>query len=182
MCCKKWLRRRSGVTGGGNFWRLIGKNEARKGKQMGNDEENEEKWKKEGWKLGKIEKKNNKKGRRKMRNVRWKKLRTFFFLCFSLLINQWTFFCLYQNGNFHREKAKIAPGKNRVKRLHARKKSGTFSLPPKKNFPVTPLGRRGLWWQYYWNLYYLAIVFHQNVPLTIYTGGLWAYFFPGLFP
>ena len=31
----------------GNFWRLIGKNEARKkGKKMGNVEENEEIWKK----------------------------------------------------------------------------------------------------------------------------------------
>ena len=29
---------------------------------MGNIEENEEKWKKEGWKLGKIEKKNKKEG------------------------------------------------------------------------------------------------------------------------
>ena len=31
----------------GNFWRLIGQNEARKkGKKVGNVEENEEKWKK----------------------------------------------------------------------------------------------------------------------------------------
>ena len=67
----------SGVTGGGqggrvppprdfptgNFWQLIGKNEARKeGKKMGNVQENEEKWKKEGWKLGKIEKKIKKEG------------------------------------------------------------------------------------------------------------------------
>ena len=51
-----------------NFWWLIGKNEARKkSKKMGNVEENEEKWKKEGWKLGKI---GNKLERRKMRNVR----------------------------------------------------------------------------------------------------------------
>ena len=39
----------------GNFWQLIGKTEVRKeGKKMGNVKENEEKWKKEGLKLGKI--------------------------------------------------------------------------------------------------------------------------------
>ena len=37
--------------------------------KMGNVKENEEKWKKEGWKLGKVEKKL--KGRREMRNVSW---------------------------------------------------------------------------------------------------------------
>ena len=87
-----------------------------------------EKWKREGGKWWKIEKK-NKKGRRKMRNVSGKRteknLRTFFFL--FTLGNYWNSFGVSKNGNFYREKAKIMPGK--VKKW----------LCPLKNVTVTPM-------------------------------------------
>ena len=107
----------------GNFWQLIGENEARKkGKKMWNVEENEEKWIKEGWKSGFFFKKNEK-GRRKMRKCKvkndWKKLRTFLLFTFSRYTN-----------------VAISTGK----RLKSRwKKLGIETLPPQKTFPVTPL-------------------------------------------
>ena len=96
----------------GNFWQLIGKNEARK---KGN------KWEtlrkngiKEGWKLG------------------------FFFFCFSLL--EPVAFTLEPVKLFRGvPKWKLSPGKGlksrREKWLHAGKNPNT----PPKNFPVTPL-------------------------------------------
>ena len=67
MCISTQWRNRRGGGGGslsapqrlstGKFWRLIGKNEARKAmKKMENIEENEEKWKREGGKVGKMKK------------------------------------------------------------------------------------------------------------------------------
>ena len=63
---------------------------------------------------GKLEKK-----KRKMRNVRWKgltKVMLFFFLLVTLR-KPVKLFWVYQNGNFHQEKAKITitPGKHREK-------------------------------------------------------------------
>ena len=106
-------------------------------------EKKEEKLEKEGWKLGNIEQ--NKKERRKMRNEGGKWL--IYFLFFYLLLgNQWNIFEVYQNGNYHREKVKITPGKNREDWLidftpgKNRESGFAPSLPPKKKkFPVTPL-------------------------------------------
>ena len=88
----------------------------------------------------KIEKKRRKIVKRKVEieSGRWKSFKSykmrrgFFFFCFSLF--KTTKICLGSTKMeiFYREKA-----------FHARKKSGKMTLPPQKNFPVTPLTVRG---------------------------------------
>ena len=64
--------------------------------------------------------------------------RGLFFFCFVFVFvclfftfqNDWNLFWVYQHGNF-------LPGKSISPR---EKKSGKMTLPPQKNFPVTPLG------------------------------------------
>ena len=116
----------------GNFWWPNGKKEARKkGKRGENCEEKKENCKREGGKLkmesGKV--------------TKWGEdffvlfyLSVYFasFVCLFLLLtfqNHSNLFWVYQNGNFFTGKKHFMPGK----------KSGKMTLPPQKNFPVTPL-------------------------------------------
>ena len=81
--------------------------------------------------------KNWKKLKRKEENEKfkvkndWKQPRTFF-LCFSLLGNQWNFFLVYQNGNFHREKAKITLVKIGKSDFTLGKNQKKWLCPPRK--------------------------------------------------
>ena len=71
-----------------------------------------------------------------MRNVGWKwqkKADDFFFFLLIAFRTSETFFGVYQNGHFQLEKAKITPGKNREKWLHAGKNRQKWLCSLRKN-------------------------------------------------
>ena len=90
---------------------------------MKNVDENEEKWKREGGKIGKNEK--GKEENQKFKGKKdSKKLDFFFFFFFFFLIFTLRKRLKLLRGNLYREKPKITPGKNGEKRL----------CPPPENF------------------------------------------------
>ena len=89
-----------------------------------------------------MEKKRKKIEKGKVENWKWKeeksqnKERTYFFFFFVTFQNHWNLFWVYQNGNF-------PPGKS----ISCRKKiQEKMTLPPQKNFPLTPLNRNVIWY------------------------------------